>query len=171
MKKKYLEAGKIVGTHGLGGMVRIQPWSDSSSFLSGFSVFYLDEQGNATLKIENVRPHGNVAIAKIYGYDSIEKAEALRNKIIYIDREDCTLSDGRYFISDLLDCRVYDSESKRLLGTITDVSQTGANDVWHITNDGKEYLIPVIDDVLDSVDIDSGVVYITPLRGIFDDEN
>lgn len=171
MKKRYLEAGKIVGTHGISGMVRIQPWSDSSGFLNNFSVFYLDGQGKDFLKVDSVKPHGNVAIAKIIGYDSIAKAETLRNRIIYIDREDCTLSEGRYFISDLLDCKVYDSQSKRLLGTITDVSQTGANDVWHITNDGMEYLVPVIDDVLDSVDVDSGTVFITPLRGIFDDEN
>jgi 16S rRNA processing protein RimM len=81
------------------------------------------------------------------------------------------LPEGRYFISDLLGVEVFDADTNERLGEITDVSQTGANDVWHIKRDGKEYLIPAIDDVLISVDIDNNTAVIRPLKGIFDDEN
>ena len=66
---------------------------------------------------------------------------------------------------------VFDADTNARLGEITDVSETGANDVWHITKDGKEYLIPAIKDVLISVDIDKNIAIIRPLKGIFDDEN
>ena len=110
-------------------------------------------------------------IAKFRGIDTIENAEKLRNSILYINRDDANLPDGAYFIQDLIGCTVFDDNSKQVYGTVSDVTQTGANDVWHIKNGDNEYLIPVIDDVVKRVDVESGKIYITPLKGIFDDEN
>ena len=62
MKKDFLETGKIVGTHGVKGMVRIQLWADSQDFLSGFKQVYLDDSGNQKLQIINASAHGNVCI-------------------------------------------------------------------------------------------------------------
>jgi 16S rRNA processing protein RimM len=102
---------------------------------------------------------------------SIEAAENLRNKTIYIDRKDAKLPEGRYFIDDLLGCSVFDADTEQLLGEIKDISPTGANDVWHIVRDGKEYLVPAIPEVLVDVDIENEKVIIRPLKGIFDDED
>ena len=169
MLKKYLETGKIVGTHGVKGMVRVHPWADSGEFLAGFKYFYLDKDGTNRIKAETVRPHGNVVLMAIKGVTSIEEAEALRGKVIYIDRKDAKLSDGRYFIDDLIGCTVTHKDNGEELGTLTDVSQTGANDVWHITKDGKEYLVPAIDEVIVSVDTENSSIVILPMKGIFDD--
>ncbi len=171
MVKRYLETGKIVGTHGVKGMVRVQPWSDSGEFLAKFKYFYLDKDGEIRIKAEAVRPHGNVVLMAIKGVSSIEEAEALRGKVIYIDRKDVKLPEGRYFIDDLIGCTVLDADSGDTLGSLTDVSQTGANDVWHITQNGKEYLVPAIDEVIVSVDTENSSVVIRPMKGIFDDEN
>ncbi len=170
MKKEYLETGKIVGTHGVKGMVRIQPWADSGEFLKGFKKFYL-ENGTASLEVVRLSPHGNVVIAQFKNVDSIEDAETLRGKVIYIKRSDAKLPDGRYFVEELIGCTVFDADSGVTLGTLTDISATGANDVWHIKRAGKEYLVPAIDDVIVSVDIDAETIVIRPLKGIFDDEN
>ncbi len=170
MKKRFLETGKIVGTHGVKGMVRIQPWCDDIEFLDGFKRFYLDCEGTKFLEKVRVSPNGNVAIAKFKGIETIEDAEKYRNKIIYIDRNDVKHQEG-YFIQDLIGCKVYEQTDGRFLGKISDVSQTGANDVWHISNEGKEYLIPVIDEVVVKVDIDSEKVFIVAMKGIFDDED
>lgn len=171
MLKKYIETGKIVGTHGVKGMVRVQPWSDSGDFLTQFKYFYLDKNGENRLKAESVRPHGNIVLIAFKGVTCIEQAEALRGKVIYLDRKDISLPEGRYFIDDLIGCSVTDADSGSALGTLTDVSQTGANDVWHITKNGKEYLVPAIDDVIVSVDTADSAVVIRPLKGIFDDED
>ena len=170
MKRAFIEAGEIVGTHGVRGMVRIKPWADSGDFLSGFKTFYT-ENGKTPLNIERIQPHGNVVIAALEGVNSIEAAEKYRNKILFIKREDANIPAGRYFVSELIGCRVFDSETKAEYGVISDVSATGANDVWHITKDGKEYLLPAISEVVKRVDIDSEEVEISPMKGIFDDEN
>lgn len=170
MKKEYLETGKIVGTHGVKGMVRIQPWADSGDFLKGFKKFYF-ENGTAFVEVVRVQPHGNVVIAQFKGVDSIEDAEALRGKVIYIKRSDAKLPKDRYFVEELIGCSVFDADNGLLLGELTDVSATGANDVWHIEKDAKEYLVPAIDDVIVSVDIDNEKIVLRPLKGIFDDED
>lgn len=169
MKKNYLEAGKIVGTHGVKGMVRIQHWCDSSEFFCRLKKLYLDDKGTNKIDI-NSKPHGNVVIATIKGVGTIEEAEKYRNKIVFMDRKDAGLEDEQYFISDLIGLPVYNVKNT-YLGKVSDVSRTGANDVWHIKNDLDEYLIPCIPDVVVSVDIDGEKIIINPLKGIFSDED
>lgn len=171
MKKKFLETGKVVGTHGIRGHVRIQPWCDSPDFLCSFKKLYLDENGLEFLSVNSAKPHGNIVIAAFKGIDTIELAEKYRNRVLYIDRKDVKLEKGRYFIDDLIGCTVLDVDSNEKLGVLSDVSQTGANDVWHIKRGDNEYLIPNIPEVVINVDIDNETVIIRPLKGIFDDEN
>ena len=170
MKKEFLEVGQFVGTHGVRGMVRIKPWSDDGEFLTQFKNFYLDG-GRQKLSLTKITPHGQIVIAAVAGVDSIDDAEKLRGKTLFIKRDDARLPEGRYFISEIIGSRVFDADSDEQLGLLADVSKTGANDVWHIKNGDKEYLVPAIDDVIVSVDIDSDTVIIRPLKGIFDDEN
>ncbi len=171
MKKQFLEAGKIVGTHGVAGMVRIQSWCDSNEFFCEFKELFLSDNGTGEIFVLSSKPHGNVVIAKLKGYDSIEAAETLRNKIVYVNRSQMNLEEGAYLIQDLIGCSVFDIDNGALLGKICDVSKTGANDVWHIENGGKEYLIPKIADIVKQVDIDNEKVIIKPIKGIFDDED
>ena len=168
MKKEFLEAGKIVGTHGVRGMVRIDPWADSCDFLKQFKTLYI-KGGNETLNILSISAHGRIAIAKIKGIETIEEAESLRNETLFIKRDDASLPEGRYFVDELIACEVFDADTKELLGVITDVSKTGANDVWHIEKNGTEYLVPAIDSVIVSVDVENEKAVIRPLKGIFDD--
>ena len=170
MKKEFLEIGKFVGTHGVRGMVRIQPWSDDGEFLTQFENFYL-ENGKTKIEMSKIAPHGNVVIAQIKGVNSIEDAEKFRNQVLYIKRDDARLPEGRYFVSEIIGSMVYDADTDALLGTLSDVSPTGANDVWHIKSGDKEYLLPAIPDVIVDVDIDNDKVIVRPLKGIFDDED
>ena len=170
MRKQYLQSGKIVGTHGVRGMVRVQPWCDSNEVLCGFKKIYLNN-GEIELTIEQAKPHGNISLMKIKGLNTIEEAERLRGQIVYINRNDYKLPDGAYFIEDLIGMPVYNIESNELLGELCDVSATGANDVWHIKDADKEYLIPCIDEVVISVDIENEKIVISPLKGIFPDED
>ena len=170
MKKEFLEIGKFVGTHGVRGMVRIQPWSDDGEFLTKFKKFYL-ENGKTKIELNKITPHGNVVIAAVKGVDTIENAEKLRNQVLYIKRDDARLPEGRYFVSEIIGAKVFDADTDALLGTLSDVSPTGANDVWHIKNGDKEYLVPAIPPVIIDVNIDTDIIKIRPLKGIFDDED
>ena len=64
MKKQFLDSGKIVGTHGIKGEVRIDPWCDSPEFLCAFKKLWLDENGTEFIEVKS-RPHKNIALAKI----------------------------------------------------------------------------------------------------------
>lgn len=167
MKKEFLEVGKIVGTHGKKGAVRIDPWADSAESICDFKRMFIDSD-KKELRILSLKPHGRIALCEFEGTDSIERAEKLRGKTVYIKREDAFLDKDRYFVEELIGCKVYDIADNKYLGDICEVSKTGANDVWHIKNESGEYLIPVIEEVIRSVDIESEKILISPLKGIFD---
>lgn len=170
MLKQYLEVGKIVGTHGLNGEMRVECWCDSPEFLCYFKNLYFDE-GKQKLKVKS-RPHKNIALVKIQDINSIEQADMLRGKVLYINRDDVRFEEGVHFVQDLLSCEVKDADTAEVYGKITDVLYTGANDVYEITNEeGKKFLIPVIDDVVVNKDVENGIVEIKPMKGLFDDED
>ena len=171
MMKKYLETGKIVGTHGIKGEVRVQPWSDSPAFLANLKTIYTDNEGKNALKITVARPHHNIVLFKLDGVDTIEAAERYRGKVLYLDRDEVELAEGDHFIDDLIGCDVFDADTNEPLGKLTDVSETGANDVWHITKENKEYLIPAIPDVVIDINVLESKIIIRPLKGIFSDED
>jgi 16S rRNA processing protein RimM len=168
--KKYLEIGQIVGTHGIKGEVRINPWCDSPDFLASFKVLYKDS-GKTAIEVSRARVHQRIVIAKLKGIDNVNDAAVLRNTVLFIDRDDAEIPKGSYFIQDLIGCEVRDIDSGEVLGTVSDVSQTGANDVWHIKRGEKEYLIPAIPDVVIETDVENSLIKIRPLKGIFDDED
>ena len=103
--------------------------------------------------------------------NSIKCAKEIVGKIVYVNRNDIVLSDGMYFIQDLIGMRVYDVDDKDVYyGKVVDVLQPGANDVYRIVDDNNaERLIPVIDDVVIDVELDNNVIYIRPLEGLFYD--
>jgi 16S rRNA processing protein RimM len=170
LKKQFLEVGKIVGTHGVRGELRVNPWSDTPDFLSYFKTLYFDE-GKEKLSVK-CRPHKNIVLMTVKGIDNIEKAEKLRGKILYINRDDIKLPDGKNFIQDLIGCKVVDFDENSVeYGEISDVFKTGANDVYTVTKNGRDYLVPVIDSVVIEKNVDEGIIYIRPMKGLFDDEN
>lgn len=171
MKQRYLETGEITGTHGVKGEMRLYPWCDTPSCLSGVKRLYLDPEGTTWLEVVHARVHGNMVLLKAKGVDDIPAAERLRGKTVYLDREEVALDEDSYYIQDLIGCRVIDADTGVAYGVVSDVSKTGANDVWHIRQEAREVLIPAIPDVVIDVDVEAERVTIRPLKGLFDDEN
>jgi len=167
MKKEFLEAGKIVTIHGIRGEVNIMPYTDSPDLLAEFDRLFIGKN-HEEVNIERSRVFKNTVIAKIEGVDTPEAAEKLRNKVLYMHRDDLELDDDTYFIQDLIGLEVRDADTQQIYGTIADVMQTGANDVYVIKGENREYLVPAIADVVVSTDIDGGIMTIRPLDGLFD---
>ena len=167
MKKEFLEAGKIVNTHGIRGEVKIIPYTDSPELLAEFDRLFLGKAHTEVI-IERSRVFKNTVIAKIEGIDTPEEAEKLRNKLLYMHRDDLELDEDTYFIQDLIGMEVRDADSGQVYGKIADVMQTGANDVYVVKGDDREYLVPAIGDVVVSTDIDADIMTIRPLEGLFD---
>ena len=171
MIKPYLELGQIVSTHGVRGEVKINPWCDDPDFAKNFDTVYFDKKGERPARVLSCRSHKNMILMQLEGVDSMEKAESLRNQMLYIRRADISLQEGVWFIEELIGCKVLDADDPAVCyGTLTDVSKTGANDVWTVTDHtGKAYLLPAIKEVVISADVANDRVYIRPLKGIFED--
>ena len=171
MLDQYLEAGKIVGTHGVKGELRVDPWCDSADFLAGLKTLYWDK-GSQKLDVVSSRVHKTLLLLRLKGIDSVEQADTLRGKILYLNRADVKLEDGRYFMQDLIGMDVYDADSFVYYGKLTEIMRTGANDVYQVTSESKkDYLIPAIPNVIIDINITESKMLIRPLKGIFDDED
>ncbi len=166
--KRYLETGEIVAVFGIKGEVKVYPWCDTPEFLTEFSTLY--KKDGSPLEIERARVQKSMVVMKIKGCDSVEQAQKLRGTVLFMDREDVELEEGSYFIQDLVGMRVEDAASGRVYGVITQVSETGANDVYHVKKeDGSMCYIPAIPQVVAETDVEGGVMKITPLEGLFEE--
>ena len=168
-QKPYLEAGQIVGTHGVRGEVRVQPWCDSPEQFAGFKKLYWDKDGKQPVKVKG-RPHKNIALVVLDGITTVEAAQVLRGKMLYVDRRDIKLPKGHYLVQDLIGLTIVDADTGETYGTLTDVSQTGANAVYHMTTEKGEILIPAIPDVIIEVDCKRDILRLRPMKGLLDDD-
>lgn len=165
--KQYLEIGKIVSVFGVRGEVKVEPWCDDPALICEFDTLYY--KSGTPVEIERSRVHKNQALLKIKGIDTPEEGVKLRGRVLYMDRNDVELPEGVYFQQDLTGIAVIDSKTGEEYGTITDIMQTGANDVYEITDSEKtKRYIPAIPDVIDKVDLEGGKMLITPLEGLFE---
>ena len=168
MKKRYLECGKIVATHGLRGEVKVLPWCDGPEALLPFGTLYLD-RGATALAVEKARAAKNMVLVKFRGYDSPEAVQPLRGKVLYLDREEDSLEEGQYYIQDLIGLTVVDAGSGQVYGTLQDVTETGANDVYVVeTEEGKEVLLPAIPSCILKVSVEEARMTVHILEGLLE---
>ena len=169
MQERYLDCGKIVSTHGIRGEVKVEPWCDSPDFLLDFDTFYLGRE-RRPVAVEKARVHGAMVLLKLEGWDNPEDAAKLRGTLLYIDRDDVQLEEGEYFIQDIIGLEVVDADSGERYGKLVDVTETGANQVYHIRFDDEQVrLIPAIPQVVIATKVEEGRMEIRPLPGLFDD--
>lgn len=170
MVKEFLEGGKIVGTHGVRGEMRVECWCDSPQFLAKFKTLYFDN-GAQAVKVQS-RAHKNMVLMKMPEVDTIEKADTYRGKIVYIKRSDIKLEKGVHFVQDMIGLEVVDSDTKKVYGKVKDVLRTGSNDVYEMEDENKKlFYIPAIPDIIDEIDIENNTLSITPMKGLFSDED
>lgn len=163
MKNRYLEAGKIVNTHGIAGEVKILPWADGPEFLLDFDTLYIDGQ---PVELKGARVHKNCVLAKLAGIDDINQAMKLRDKVVCIDREDVELEEGAFFLADLMGLEVRDAETGKVLGTIHDILTPPANNVYVIRGGEREYLIPAVPEFVLETNIDDGYLLVHLIEGM-----
>lgn len=167
--KQYLEIGKITSVFGIHGEVKVQPWCNSPDFLTEFDTLYY--KSGTPVEIMSSRTAKNMVVMRIKDVDTVEEAQKLRNRILYMNRDDVELEEGCYFVQDLEGMTVRDNDNGKVYGTLIEVSQTGANDVYIIKgDDGKEFLIPAIPDVVIKTDIENSVMFIHVLEGLIDED-
>lgn len=166
--EEYLQVGVITNTHGIRGEVKVFPTTDDPARFRKLKQVFLDTgKGYLNLEIEQVKFFKQFVILKFKGFDNINDIEKYRQKSLLVDREHAVkLKRNEYFIADLIGLSV-DTDEERHLGTLTDVIQTGANDVYVVEmEDGKEVLIPAIRECILSVDLEERRMQVHLLKGL-----
>lgn len=165
MRQKYLEVGKVTNTHGVMGEVRVQPWADSPEFLCQFKTLYVDE-AHWPIQVERARVHKNMAILKFQGVTDVPGALAMRNAILYIDRDDAHLPEGTCFIADLIGAEVRDAADGKVLGKLAEVLDLPANKVYVVRGGEQELLIPAVPDFIAETNVDEGYIRVNMMEGL-----
>ena len=168
--EQFLRVGVISSTHGLRGEVKVYPTTDDPERFLDLDEVILDTgREHKILEIEGVKFFKNQVILKFKGYDNINDIEKYLKKDLLVDREHAVeLGENENFIADLIDMEVVTDEGK-VLGTLTDVIETGANDVYAVkTPEGKEILLPAIRDCILDVNVDEKRMTVHVMEGLLD---
>ncbi|GFN23959.1 ribosome maturation factor RimM [Thermanaeromonas sp. C210] len=168
MEKKRIAVGKVVSTHGHRGEVKVWPWTDfPERYRPGTRLFLA--QGDTCLTVARSRQHGKSVIVQFAEIQDLTSAEKLRGAILEVEPWEVEpLPPGRYYIFQLVGCRVYTEEGE-LLGELRDVQQTGANDVFVVvTPEAGEVLIPAVKEVVREIDVEQGIIRVKPIPGLLD---
>ncbi len=164
-----LRVGVICNTHGVHGEVKIYPTTDDLQRFDDLKEAYIDT-GKTLVHVDvvGVKYFKGQAILKFKQFDNLNDVEKFKQKDLLVARDQAVeLSDGEYFVSDILGMEVYEKDGS-LIGTLTDVLETGANDVYVVTKaeDKKEILVPAIKECIVSVSTEENRMVVNLLPGL-----
>lgn len=164
----FLKVGVITTTHGVRGEVKVYPTTDEPErFLELDHVLLDTEKEFRDLEIKNVRFFKNLVILKFKGIDNINDIEKYKGHDLWIPREEGQeLDEDEYYIADLLGLRVILDDGTEF-GTLKNVMETGANDVYIIdTNAHGEVLVPAIRECIQDIDLEKNTMTIHLMKGL-----
>lgn len=152
--KSELTIGKVLKPRGLKGELKIELYASDSARFSHLKRLKIDgiEYG-----IDRISPEGAIGYVSLAGIDTVEKAEALRGKLITANRNDLPkLPDGKYYIVDMIGLDVV--VSGEVVGEVCDVLQYGSADVYVVKNGANSFSFPAISGLVKQVDLDLGKI-------------
>jgi len=165
----YLKVGKIVNTHALQGEVRVISNSDfkEARFKAGAKLFISYNGQNIPVTVKNHRVNKNFDLLKFVGINHINDVVQYKGCELLVDATNLAKLDAEeFYFHEIIGCAVKTTDDL-VLGEISDILQTGANDVWVVQRNGeKDVLIPYTYDVVKAVDIENKIVTITLLEGL-----
>ena len=148
---RLIVVGKVLGPKGLKGEIKVEPISDSPGRFAPGGILYAKDRPHQILRSTQLSV-GQLAL-KLQGIDSRDDAEHLRGVTLLVPEDTALpLPEGEYYHFQILDMTVYTPE-KECLGRVTEILSTGSNDVYVVSSDGKELLVPALEDVVKEVDV------------------
>ena len=162
----WIPVGRVTRTHGLKGELKFFPADQDDLVVQKDQQIRLDE---TTFKIKSVRGVKSPFIVKFEGVDSIEAAQSLSGQEVLVAKEDFeSLLEGEYYRFEIEGLKAFDDTGK-YYGVIEEVIATGSNDVYVVRGDGKEWLVPMIDSVVQNIDLEEGKLIFHCVEGLFED--
>ena len=162
----WIPVGRVTRTHGLKGELKFYPADQDDLVIQSDQQIRL---GETTLKIKSVRGAKSPFIVKFEGIDSIEAAQSLSGQEVLVAREDFeSLPEGEYYRFEIEGLKAFDDTGK-YYGVVEDIIATGSNDVYVVRGDGKEWLVPMIDSIVQNIDLEQGKLIFHCVEGLFED--
>lgn len=168
--EELFRVGVISNTHGIRGEVKVYPTTDNVRRFDDLKEVILDTgKEQLILHVTSVKYFKNMVILKFKEFDNINDIIPYKGMDLLVTRENAIpLEEGEYYIADIIGSKVITDEDK-ILGTLKDVLQTGANDVYVVkTKDGKEVLLPSIEECILDRDIENKIVKVHIMKGLLD---
>lgn len=166
-EKKYIECGKIINTHGCRGGLKLDSWCNTAEDLANMHRIFLEENGTyIKYKVKKSAIFKQFVLFDLEGITDMDQAMALKNRTVYALREDFDLDEGEYFIADVIGLPVIDADTLKQYGTVKDMINRGASDLYVVDTPYGECMIPVVDEFIDRVDLQKGV-FVRPIEGMF----
>jgi len=166
--EQFFQVGVISSTHGVRGEVKVYPTTDDVRRFKKLKQVLLDTgREHLMLEIEGVKFFKQFVILKFKGIDNINDIEKYKGKSLLVDRANAVrLRKNEYFVADMIDLTVFTDDGEEF-GTMKDVLETGANDVYIIDSiKHGEVLVPAIKQCILDVDIENGKMIIHLLEGL-----
>lgn len=163
MKLPFIKAGEIVTTHGVRGDVKVLCWLDDPEMLCGFDRCRIDGKD---YEMTDVRVQKTCNLVKLSGIDTMEKAQAMRGKVLELFRED--IDGDVIFADELMGMEVYTGEER--IGTICDVLDYPGNSVYVVKGE-HEYMIPAVKQFILDTDLEENRMQVKLIEGMRSDEN
>ena len=157
----YIEAGRIVNTHGVAGEVKIEVWLDSPAFMKSFRRLFIGER---ELIVESARVQKGFLLCRLRGVDDLNAAMALKGRTVSIAREDAKLAPGEFFLQDIIGARVLD-EQGREIGTLVEILERPASNIYVVRGE-TEHLIPAVPAFIVNTDPENGIVTVRLIEGM-----
>lgn len=170
----YLAVGQIVGAHGLRGEIKVDPHTDNPLRFAAGSILYMGPELEKVV-VAGSRSHKNHQLVCMTGIQHRGQAESLRGLWLFVPEEDAIpLDEDTFWIHDIIGLTVQ-TQDGRLLGSIVDIIQTGANDVYIVraapsVNRGKDILLPAIAQVVLEVDLAAGTMTVSLQPGLLEED-
>jgi len=163
---RFLVIGRVTKPHGIRGEVRVEVYTDDPQRYSLLDTIYIGDKKPEPLEIEHVRFLKTSVLLKLKGIDDRNGAESLRSTWLRIPEEQAIpLEEGQYYLYQIIGVNVYD-ESGNYLGAIKEVLETKANNVFIVTGDGGEILLPDIDEVVKEIDLEQQKMIVHLMPGL-----
>ncbi|MFD1135382.1 ribosome maturation factor RimM [Paenibacillus urinalis] len=166
---QFFNVGKIVNTHGIRGELKVLPLTDfpEERFAKGSKLVIDTGEGQLPVTVESARLHKNMFVVRLNDFTNINEVEKYKGMMLKVSAEYQTeLSEDEFYFHQIVGCEVVTDEGEAL-GTIKEILTPGANDVWVVkANNGKEILLPYIDDVILHVDVVNQKVTVHLMEGL-----
>ena len=167
-KSQFLECGKIINTHGVRGGVKLESWCDTPQDLASLKKVYLKNGADYKChKVKRASVFKQFVLLELEGINDIDTAMTLKNRVVFADRDDISIDEGAFFLADIIGLDVIDLESGEKIGTLSDVLNLGASDLYEINTKTGKKLIPAVPEFIKEIDLEKGI-FVSLIEGMLD---